>query len=141
MEKIRDVSCIFFSHMVREGNVVANDLSKHGAAGLSKIYLSASTLPLISRGAYQLDRFGYDLYVSAEHRVVVNSEKERFSIPFFFFPSHYAAVKPLEELVNEQNPAKYKEYNWGKYYVNRTGSNYKKLDAENVQIHHFKTSE
>ncbi|XVE93302.1 hypothetical protein REPUB_Repub01dG0179300 [Reevesia pubescens] len=82
-----------------------------------------------------------DLYVSAEHRVVVNSEKERFSIPFFFFPSHYATVKPLEELVNEQNPAKYKEYNWGKYYVNRTGSNYKKLDAENVQIHQFKTSE
>ncbi|OMO74178.1 2-oxoglutarate-dependent dioxygenase [Corchorus capsularis] len=49
-------------------------------------------------------------------------------------------VKPLEELVNEQNPAKYKEYNWGKYYVNRTGSNYKKLKAENLQIHHFKAA-
>ncbi|MBA0606025.1 hypothetical protein Godav_018544 [Gossypium davidsonii] len=82
-----------------------------------------------------------DLYVSAEHRVVVNSEKERFSIPLFFFPSHYVKVKPLEELVNEQNPAKYKEYSWGKYYINRTGSNYKKLEAENLQIDHFKTPE
>ncbi|KAB2043285.1 hypothetical protein ERO13_D01G005800v2 [Gossypium hirsutum] len=82
-----------------------------------------------------------DLYVSAEHRVVVNSEQERFSIPLFFFPSHYVKVAPLDELVNEQNPAKYKEYSWGKYYINRTGSNYKKLEAENLQIDHFKTPE
>ncbi|KAK8647990.1 hypothetical protein V6N13_128754 [Hibiscus sabdariffa] len=91
--------------------------------------------------ADNLQVWSNDLYVSAEHRVVVNSQRERFSIPFFFFPSHYVTVKPLEELVNEQNPAKYKEYNWGKFYVNRTGSNYKKLDAENVQIDHFKAPE
>ncbi|RVW61248.1 Protein DMR6-like oxygenase 2 [Vitis vinifera] len=28
-----------------------------------------------------------DKYESVEHRVVANSEKERFSIPFFFLPS------------------------------------------------------
>ncbi|XVF67646.1 hypothetical protein PTKIN_Ptkin10aG0138100 [Pterospermum kingtungense] len=91
--------------------------------------------------ADSLQVWSNNLYVSAEHRVVVNSTRERFSIPFFFFPSHYVTVKPLEELVNEQNPAKYKEYSWGKYYVNRTGSNYTKLEAENVQIDHYKTSE
>ncbi|KAE8667862.1 2-oxoglutarate (2OG) and Fe(II)-dependent oxygenase superfamily protein [Hibiscus syriacus] len=82
-----------------------------------------------------------DLYVSAEHRVVVNSQRERFSIPFFFFPSHYVTMKPLEELVNDKILMKYKEYNWGKYYVTQNGSNYKKLDAENVQIEDFKDPE
>ncbi|KAK7400846.1 hypothetical protein VNO78_12154 [Psophocarpus tetragonolobus] len=79
-----------------------------------------------------------DLYESVEHRVMVNSEKERFSIPFFFFPAHYTVVKPLEELTNKQTPAKYMPYNWGKFLVRRKGSNFKKLNVENIQIYHFK---
>ncbi|MBA0791633.1 hypothetical protein Gohar_016201, partial [Gossypium harknessii] len=69
-----------------------------------------------------------EAYESVEHRVVVNSERERFSIPIFFFPSHYVMVKPLEELVNEGNPPKYKPYNFGKFNVARYRSNYKKLE-------------
>ncbi|GAV81514.1 2OG-FeII_Oxy domain-containing protein/DIOX_N domain-containing protein [Cephalotus follicularis] len=79
-----------------------------------------------------------DMYESVEHRVAVNSKKGRFSIPFFFLPSHYVTVKPLDELVNEQNTPKYKEYNWGKYLANRKSSNYKKLGVENIQIDHFR---
>ncbi|XP_057420937.1 jasmonate-induced oxygenase 2-like [Lotus japonicus] len=79
-----------------------------------------------------------DAYESVEHRVMVNSEKERFSIPFFFFPAHDTEVKPLEELINEQNPSKYRPYNWGKFLVNRKGSNFKKKNVENIQIYHFK---
>ncbi|KAE8008953.1 hypothetical protein FH972_005411 [Carpinus fangiana] len=79
-----------------------------------------------------------DKYESVEHRVVVNSTKERFSIPFFFFPSHNTIVKPLEELVNEQSPAKYREYNWGKFFVTRNRSDFKKRDVENIQIYHFR---
>ncbi|KAJ4827423.1 hypothetical protein Tsubulata_011072, partial [Turnera subulata] len=82
-----------------------------------------------------------DLYWSAEHRVVVNSEKERFSIPFFFFPSRYAQIKPLDELVSEQNPGRYKEFNWGKFFASRNRSDFKKRDVENVQIDHFKASD
>ncbi|KAJ0077060.1 hypothetical protein Patl1_36234 [Pistacia atlantica] len=82
-----------------------------------------------------------DRYESVEHRVVVNSEKERFSIPFFFFPAHHVMIKPLEELVNEQHPARYREYNWGKFYATRNRSDYKKLDVENIQIHHFRILE
>ncbi|WJX46396.1 hypothetical protein P8452_33204 [Trifolium repens] len=52
-----------------------------------------------------------DAYESVEHRVMVNSEKERFSIPFFFFPAHDTEVKPLEELINDENPSKYRPYN------------------------------
>ncbi|KAF8410962.1 hypothetical protein HHK36_003499 [Tetracentron sinense] len=77
-------------------------------------------------------------YESAEHRVVVNSEKERFSIPFFFNPSYYTVVKPIEELIDDKNPAKYTEYNWGMFLRTRMTSNFKKLEVENLQIHHFK---
>ncbi|XP_038705454.1 protein DMR6-LIKE OXYGENASE 2-like [Tripterygium wilfordii] len=77
-------------------------------------------------------------YESVEHRVVVNSEKERFSIPFFFGPAHYTVVKPLEELTSKENPAKYKEYNWGKFMLNRKASNFKKLNVDNLQIADFR---
>ncbi|CAK7322556.1 unnamed protein product [Dovyalis caffra] len=48
---------------------------------------------------------------------------------------------PLKELINEQNPAKYKPYNWGKFSVTRKRSNFQKLDVENIQIYHFKIPE
>lgn len=82
-----------------------------------------------------------DAYETVEHRVVVNSEKERLSIPILFNPSHYTIMKPLDELINEQNPAKYRAYNWGKYFTSRLNSNLKKLDVENLQIYHFKVQE
>ncbi|KAI9123612.1 hypothetical protein K1719_004912 [Acacia pycnantha] len=79
-----------------------------------------------------------DKYESVEHRAVVNSEKERISIPFFFFPARTVMVKPLEELVNKENPARYTEYNWGKFYAHRIYGEFKKREVENLQIHHFK---
>ena len=82
-----------------------------------------------------------DKYESVEHMVVANSEKERFSIPFFFLPVHHVNVKPLEELTNEENPPKFKEYNWGKFMATRNRSDFKKQTVENIQIHHFRVSE
>lgn len=82
-----------------------------------------------------------DEYESVEHRVKVNSEKDRLSIPFFFDPSHYVVVKPLEELIDKQNPTKYKGYNYGKFYTTRRLSDFKKLNVENIQIHHFRVVE
>ena len=74
-----------------------------------------------------------DAYESVEHRVVVNSEKERFSIPFFYL-SHETEVKPLEKLINEQNPWKYRPYKWGKFLTHRKNTNFKKQNVENRQI-------
>ncbi|KAI9181158.1 hypothetical protein LWI28_011989 [Acer negundo] len=79
-----------------------------------------------------------EAYESVEHRVMVNSEKERYSIPYFFNPAHYTMVEPLEELTNEQNPPKYKAYNWGKFTTNRRLSNFMKRDVEDIQISQFK---
>ncbi|KAL6270288.1 hypothetical protein ACE6H2_027199 [Prunus campanulata] len=70
---------------------------------------------------------------------MVNSEKERFSIAYSLKPSHYTLIKPLEELISEENPAKYRPYNWGKFLTHRKLTNFKKLNVENIQIHHFST--
>ncbi|KAL5562513.1 hypothetical protein UlMin_032260 [Ulmus minor] len=79
-----------------------------------------------------------DKYESVEHRVMVNSEKERFSIAFFLNPAHYTLVEPLEELVDDKNPPKYKGYTWGQFMSHRKTSAYKKQDEENIQTYHFK---
>ncbi|KAJ8441936.1 hypothetical protein Cgig2_020081 [Carnegiea gigantea] len=82
-----------------------------------------------------------DKYESVEHRVMVNSQKDRLSIPFFFNPAHYVNLKPLEELLNEHNRAKFREYNWGEFFAIRKQSNFKKLNVENIQISHFRITE
>ncbi|KAL7246800.1 hypothetical protein ACSBR2_001832 [Camellia fascicularis] len=82
-----------------------------------------------------------EIYQSVEHRAVVNSEKERLSIAFFFNPAHHVNVEPLSELIDHQNPPKYRPYNYGKFYATRKVSNFKKLDVENIQLTHFKLSQ
>ncbi|KAL8525819.1 hypothetical protein ACS0TY_015167 [Phlomoides rotata] len=79
-----------------------------------------------------------DEYESVEHRVVVNGEKERFSIPYFLYPAHYTWVEPLEELISDEKPAKFKGYNWGKFRATRNYGNLRKLNVENIQISHFR---
>ncbi|KAK4258727.1 hypothetical protein QN277_005143 [Acacia crassicarpa] len=78
-----------------------------------------------------------DEYESVEHRVVVNSVKERLSIPFFLYPSIYTMVAPLEEFTDGKNPAKYRPYRWGKFHLTRRRSNFMKMQVENIQINHF----
>ncbi|KAL9244057.1 hypothetical protein vseg_017870 [Gypsophila vaccaria] len=82
-----------------------------------------------------------DKYESVEHRVMVNENKERMSIPFFFNPSHYAMIKPLDEMVDDENPPKYKEYNWGAFYAAKSKSNLKKLNVDNLQVTAFKITD
>jgi isopenicillin N synthase-like dioxygenase len=81
-----------------------------------------------------------DRYESAEHRVSVNSEKEMFSMPYFFNPASDAIVEPLEELVSEENPPRYSAYSWGDYFTTKLNGNFKSLDVDNLQIAHFRKS-
>ncbi|KAK2380514.1 protein DMR6-LIKE OXYGENASE [Trifolium repens] len=81
-----------------------------------------------------------DAYESVEHRVMVNSKKDRLSIPFFLKPALYTDVKPLEELTNDGNPPKYSPINWGKFRTARMQSNFAKSNVDNLQIYHFKIS-
>ncbi|XP_057737325.1 jasmonate-induced oxygenase 2-like isoform X1 [Arachis stenosperma] len=79
-----------------------------------------------------------DRYESVEHRAMVNCESERFSIPYFFFPTHDTEVKPLEELINDQNPPKYRPYKSGKFLLYRMINDFKKQNKDNLQIHDYK---
>uniref|UniRef100_A0A7N0T1E4 Fe2OG dioxygenase domain-containing protein n=1 Tax=Kalanchoe fedtschenkoi TaxID=63787 RepID=A0A7N0T1E4_KALFE len=79
-------------------------------------------------------------YESPEHRAILNPEKDRISIPFFFNPAHYIMVEPLEELISDERPSKYKAYNWGKFFASRNRTNLQKLNVENIQIDHFKVA-
>lgn len=55
------------------------------------------------------------IYKSVEHRVIVNSKKERLSMAFFYNPGGDVVVKPLEEVVSKDNPAMYPAMTFNQY--------------------------
>ncbi|KAJ6752376.1 hypothetical protein OIU85_002776 [Salix viminalis] len=57
-----------------------------------------------------------DRYKSVLHRAVVNSEKERISIPTFYCPSQDTVIGPPEEMVDDDHPAVYRDFTYGEYY-------------------------
>ncbi|XP_059280618.1 protein SRG1 [Lycium ferocissimum] len=63
------------------------------------------TIEVLSNGRYN----------SVEHRAVTHQEKDRLSIVTFYAPSYEIELGPLQELVDENNPCKYKRYNHGEY--------------------------
>ncbi|KAL9242754.1 hypothetical protein vseg_016723 [Gypsophila vaccaria] len=79
-----------------------------------------------------------DKYHSVVHRVRPNTKKERLSIASLFGPAYYVNVKPLDELINEQNCAKYKEYNWGDFRASRMKNYGNKQSVERQDISHFR---
>ncbi|KAL4180313.1 hypothetical protein AMTRI_Chr13g124690 [Amborella trichopoda] len=81
-----------------------------------------------------------DEYECIVHRVVVNSENERFSMVTVASPSYHVMVKPIEELVTEENPSKFKEYKWGDFFMSRRVSNLDKTKTA-IQITDFKLGE
>ncbi|XP_028087847.1 codeine O-demethylase-like [Camellia sinensis] len=64
------------------------------------------TLEILSNG----------LYNSIEHRVTVNSVKERMSIAMFFNPKFEAEIGPAASFLNPQNPPLFKRISTEKYY-------------------------
>lgn len=57
-------------------------------------------------------------YKSVEHRAVTHREKDRLSIVTFYAPSYDLEVGPMPELVDENEPCKYRRYNHGEYSKN-----------------------
>ncbi|KDP21179.1 hypothetical protein JCGZ_21650 [Jatropha curcas] len=55
-------------------------------------------------------------YNSIEHKVVVNSEKERISIAFFVNPKVEAEVGPVMSLINPDNPPIFKRVGMEQYF-------------------------
>ncbi|XP_016203072.1 protein SRG1-like isoform X2 [Arachis ipaensis] len=57
-----------------------------------------------------------EIYRSIEHRVTVNSKKERISIATFHKPQMNKVISPIESLVTSERPALFRRINVADYY-------------------------
>ncbi|CAN1774757.1 Jasmonate-induced oxygenase 4 [Linum perenne] len=57
----------------------------------------------------QVEIMSNGVFKSPVHRVVTNSEKERYSLAVFCIPSSEKEIKPAEGLISETRPALYKK--------------------------------
>ncbi|KAG5539443.1 hypothetical protein RHGRI_019848 [Rhododendron griersonianum] len=66
----------------------------------------------------QMQVISNDRYKSVLHRAVVNSDRERISIPTFYCPSPDAVIGSAPELVDDEDrrPAVYKKFTYQEYY-------------------------
>ncbi len=80
-----------------------------------------------------------DRYKAPLHRVVANSQFERYSAAFFFNPSYAANYAPLPGVCDENNPPLYESINWGEFRAGRAAGDYADF-GEEIQISRFRTS-
>ncbi len=74
-----------------------------------------------------------DRYAAALHRVVSRTNRERYSLPFFFNPSYDTDYAPLAG----DNAPKYRTINWGAFRQARTDGDYADFGKE-VQISDYR---
>ena len=55
------------------------------------------------------------IYKSVEHRVIVNSVKDRVSLALFYNPKSDLLIEPAKELVSEDRPALYNPMTYDEY--------------------------
>ena len=72
------------------------------------------------------------IYQSPVHRVLANSQVERFSAAYFMNPIFSTDCLPLRE-----DKPKYRVLNWGEYRSGRAAGDYSDL-GEEIQVDHFK---
>lgn len=88
------------------------------------------TLEVLSNGKYK----------SVEHRAVTHKQKDRLSIVTFYAPSYEIELGPIPELVDENNPCKYRRYNHGEYskhYVTNKLQGKKTLEFAKIQTSNY----
>ncbi|KAF5747626.1 leucoanthocyanidin dioxygenase-like [Tripterygium wilfordii] len=68
------------------------------------------------------------IFKSVEHRVIVNSSKERVSLAFFYNPKSDILIEPIKDLVTEDRPALYQPMTYDQYrlYIRIKGPSGKK---------------
>lgn len=87
-------------------------------------WVSAPPLPntlVVNVGDF-LERTTNDLFQSTIHRVINLTGEERYSIPFFFNPSHEAIIEVIPSCTSATNPAKYEPVQAGEWYMERLRS-------------------
>ncbi|PSS32690.1 Leucoanthocyanidin dioxygenase [Actinidia chinensis var. chinensis] len=76
-------------------------------------------------------------YKSVEHRVIVNSAKERVSLAFFYNPNGNIPLQPAQKLVTEDHPALYPTMTYNEYrlFIRKRGLR-GKSQVESLKSHH-----
>ncbi|EES12710.1 hypothetical protein BDA96_06G207100 [Sorghum bicolor] len=64
----------------------------------------------------QMQALSNDRYKSVLHRVIVNSESERISVPTFYCPSPDGVIAPADALVDDAHPLAYRPFTYQEYY-------------------------
>lgn len=72
-----------------------------------------------------------DRYAAPLHRVRASTNRERYSLPFFFNPLYEAVYAPLAALTNEQSPPRYRPITWGDFRWKRQQGDYADYGSEN----------
>ncbi|KAG6477061.1 protein SRG1-like [Zingiber officinale] len=75
-------------------------------------------------------------YKSVEHRVVTDEEMDRLSVVTFYAPSYEVELGPVPELVDDNQPCRYRRFNHGEYsrhYVTNKLQGKKTLEFAKIQ--------
>jgi isopenicillin N synthase-like dioxygenase len=81
-----------------------------------------------------------DRYLAPLHRAVTNPVRNRFSVPFFLNPSYDTVYAPLQTMVTEERPARYRPISWREFRTLRAAGDFADL-GEEVQITHYRLAE
>jgi isopenicillin N synthase-like dioxygenase len=77
-----------------------------------------------------------DRYRAAVHRVVPMTDRDRYSIPYFYNPAVEAVIEPIAELCSDG--PRYRPYTWREFIIARMDDNYADLGAADTQISDFR---
>ena len=88
-------------------------------------WISAPSIPgtFVVNIGQLMARWTNDVYKATTHRVINRSNKERYSIPFFFNPNHYANVQCIPSCQSPERPPKYSEVLAGEHIANLVARN------------------
>ncbi|MCZ6918118.1 MAG: hypothetical protein O7I93_15200 [Gemmatimonadetes bacterium] len=90
---------------------------------------------LVVNTADMMQVWSNDLYKAALHRVLPRTERERYSIPFFFNPSYATDYAPLETVIGDG--PRYRIVNWGEFREARADGDYGDYGRE-IQIQDYR---
>ncbi|GAB4827103.1 hypothetical protein Ancab_033989 [Ancistrocladus abbreviatus] len=104
-----------------DGSLVTLLLQVNGVEGLQVkkdgVWIPVNFLPdsLVVNVGDILEILSNGMYKSAEHKAIVNSERERISVAMFFNPKLEGEVGPSISLIGPQNPPLFKRVGMQKY--------------------------
>lgn len=78
-----------------------------------------------------------DRYKAALHRVITNTDKDRYSAPYFFNPAWETDYAPLPTTVDHANPPRYRPINWREFRNLRHAGDFADYGSE-VQISDYR---